>query len=129
MTLMNITELPDYKPNSDYLRNDLYMNFKNEIAENMIKYIQSLIPELKNCIDHYYTSTPLTIRNFTGSVDGSAYGIIHDYNNYIYSMIPVKTKLQNLFLSGQNINFHGMLGVSITALHTCSAILNEKIYN
>ena len=37
-------------------------------------------------------------------------------------MISGKTKLDNLFLTGQNLNLHGILGVSVSALKTCSEI-------
>ena len=75
----------------------------------------------------YYTSTPLTYINYTGTPEGSAYGLVHDYRKFSESNIPIRTKIKNLFLTGQSINFHGMLGVSITSLLTCSSVTDTKI--
>ena len=42
------------------------------------------------------------------------------------SMISVKTKVPNLYLTGQNINLHGVLGVTECALLTCGAIIGKE---
>jgi all-trans-retinol 13,14-reductase len=58
-----------------------------------------------------------------GSPDGSMYGIIHDVNQLSHANIPIRTKIPNLFLTGQNVNLHGVLGVSISAIATCGALV------
>jgi all-trans-retinol 13,14-reductase len=128
MTLMNIDEIPDYKEYEAYKRTKKYQEYKREKAEEIFEIIERKFNGFKESIKDYYTSSPLTIMDFCGSPEGSAYGIIHDYKNYSVSSLSVKTKLQNFFLTGQNINFHGMTGVSVTAVLTCSAILNKNIY-
>jgi all-trans-retinol 13,14-reductase len=42
-----------------------------------------------------------------------------DFRNPISSVINTRTKLPNLFLTGQNIVFHGILGATIGAFVTC----------
>jgi all-trans-retinol 13,14-reductase len=37
--------------------------------------------------------------------------------------VPVRTKLRNLLLSGQNVKLHGILGVPLTAITTCGELL------
>lgn len=58
-----------------------------------------------------------------GTDDGSVYGIIKDYKDPLKTFISPRTKLDNLLLTGQNINLHGILGVSISAIVTCSVLL------
>ena len=41
------------------------------------------------------------------------------------TFISAKTKLDNLFLTGQNVRMHGILGVTIGAFVTCSEILGS----
>ena len=65
----------------------------------------------------------MTYRDYTGTIKGSAYGILKDYNNPLKAFIPTKTKIPNLFLTGQNIGLHGILGVTIGSLLTCSEFL------
>ncbi|MBK7344573.1 MAG: hypothetical protein IPJ06_16650 [Saprospiraceae bacterium] len=38
-------------------------------------------------------------------------------------MIPVRTKISNLYLTGQNLNLHGILGVTMSALLTSSQFI------
>jgi all-trans-retinol 13,14-reductase len=126
MTMMNLDEVPGWDNTAPFVRNKKYEAFKRKKAESILDQINKTHLDLKEKIECYYTSTPLTIRDYSGSYKGSAYGIVHDYHNILSTMIPYKTKFGNLFLSGQNINFHGLLGVSITTLITCSTILNEN---
>jgi all-trans-retinol 13,14-reductase len=41
-----------------------------------------------------------------------------------------RTKIPNLLLTGQNINSHGILGVLVGTVVTCSELLtSERIFN
>ena len=42
------------------------------------------------------------------------------------TFISPKTKLENLYLTGQSINMHGILGVTIGAVVTCSEIVGKE---
>ncbi len=54
---------------------------------------------------------------------GSAYGLLKDHRNALVSLLPSKTRVPNLFLTGQNLNVHGALGVTLTSAVTCSEFL------
>ena len=41
-------------------------------------------------------------------------------------MIPIRSRISNLLLTGQNLNVHGMLGVTVSAAFTCSEQLGEE---
>ncbi|GHT68612.1 all-trans-retinol 13,14-reductase [Bacteroidia bacterium] len=111
-----------------------YTAFKQKRAETLIEYIAKYQPQLKGAIETYSTSTPLTYRDYTGTKNGSAYGIVKDYNHALKCLLPSKTKVPNLFITGQNNNVHGMIGVFMTAMYTCSELLGtqylaEKVAN
>ncbi|HQJ60168.1 MAG TPA: all-trans-retinol 13,14-reductase, partial [bacterium] len=60
--------------------------------------------------------------------------VLRDCNEPHKSFISPKTRVKNLYLSGQNIILHGILGVTIGAVLTCGSILGfeyllEKIRN
>jgi all-trans-retinol 13,14-reductase len=43
--------------------------------------------------------------------------------------VPYRTKVPNLLLAGQNVNSHGMLGVIVGTIVTCSELVSaETIY-
>ncbi len=86
-------------------------------------------PRIREQIDGYYTSTPLTYRDYTGTEDGGLYGIAKNVKKNAEYRVSQRTKVPNVLLTGQNINAHGMLGVIIGAIVTCSALIPaETIY-
>jgi len=125
MLPMTIKELEKWENSSLYNRPEAYYEFKKKKAEIIFAEIEKRYPNFTKHIKNYYTSTPLTYRDYTGTVNGSAYGVVNDFNKAVKSMLSVRTKVRNLYFSGQSINFHGMLGVSITALLTSDAIIKD----
>lgn len=106
-------------PNS---RGEDYEEFKKQKAEKMLAVVAEKFPELKEAVLNYYVSTPLTFRDYMGTDDGSIYGVDKDYRDPLRSFVSPHTKVDNLLLTGQNINLHGVLGVTVSALITCSFI-------
>lgn len=132
MTYMSIDELKQWENTSVGNRGERYETFKMEKAEQLLDLIEKKFPAIRACIKSYYTSTPLTYRDYTGTPGGSAYGVSKDYQHPIASIVLPKTKIPNLFFTGQNLNLHGILGVTIGAVMTCGEIvglnyLMEKI--
>lgn len=110
-------------------RGDDYETFKQRKAERLIDTVEKNKPGLRSSIKHYYTSTPLTYLDYTGTEGGSLYGIAKDIHLGVACRVPHKTKIPNLFQTGQNINSHGMLGVIVGSVITCSELLTAaRIY-
>ncbi|RYD88551.1 MAG: hypothetical protein EOP50_18915 [Sphingobacteriales bacterium] len=112
----NITSQPS-------AREEAYHDFKEQRAQQLIDVVAQRYPELKQEIQSYQVATPLTFRDYMGSPDGSMYGIMADVHNPAQTRIPVRTKIPNLLLTGQNIGLHGVLGVSINAIAACSELV------
>ena len=85
--------------------------------------MEKIFPGFRSKIDRLYSSSPLTIRDYFGTKDGANYGTIRDCRHLAASLIAIRTKINNLLLTGQNINLHGILGVPITAIATCGELL------
>ena len=54
------------------------------------------------------------------------YGYVKDADNPMKSFLSPNTKLKNLFFTGQSLNMHGILGVTISAVLTCSQIIGKE---
>ena len=104
-------------------RGDDYKAFKQATAEHYLDVLEQSFPGIRSAIESYETSTPLTYRDYTATKDGSMYGIIRDKNFPTQTLVSQRTKIPNLFLTGQNINSHGILGVTIGAALTCAEFL------
>ena len=123
LTPMFWSEVERWKDQPRGHRSEEYKAFKAAKAEACIEFVSRQIPELRDCIDKVFTSTPLSYNSYTNTVEGSAYGIQKDYNQPMYTILTPRTPIPNLLLTGQNLNLHGILGVSITSFFTCAEIL------
>jgi phytoene dehydrogenase-like protein len=123
---MFFDEVAQWSNTSVERRGDSYKEFKQAKAEEVLAFTARYFPNIRENVEKVYTATPLTYRDYTATPEGSAYGISKNYNNPLISLIPTKTKIENLFLTGQNLNVHGALGVTLTATLTCSELLGKE---
>jgi len=115
-------------------RSETYEAFKKRKAEKLIDEAEKKFPGLKDCIYSFYSSTPLSFRDYIGNDDGSMYGILKDYKDPLKTFISPRTKLPNLYFTGQNLNLHGILGAAMSGIITSMAVMGndsiiEKIRN
>lgn len=122
MTYMKWDELLQWEHTTVEKRGVEYEAFKKEKAEKLIQLVEQKFPGIRSKIKAVYTSTPLTWRDYTGTPQGSAYGILKDYHAPLKSLIMPRSKIKNLYFTGQNLNVHGILGVTIGAVMTCSEL-------
>ncbi len=108
------------------MRGEEYREFKERVSNEMISLADSHMPGLKAAILNSCSASPLTFRDYLGTPQGSAYGLMKSYSSPLSTIIPPKTKVQNLYLAGQSLNFHGVMGVTVTSIITCSAILGTN---
>lgn len=127
---MRIDELAPWQGTHVGKRGVDYQQFKHEHAERLLASLDQHFPGISNNIAHYYASTPLTYLDYTGTAAGSMYGTAKDVNLDSARRIPCRTRVKGLYQTGQNIVFHGMLGVLIGSLVTCCELLDaEKLFN
>lgn len=124
ITYMDYAEVKPWENTFTGERGSDYLAFKEEKAMRLLDAVEKQFPGIKSRISAWYTSTPLTWRDYTGTRAGSAYGILKDYNRPLESMILPRTQIPNLYLTGQNTNVHGILGVTISSVVTCSELID-----
>lgn len=110
----------------EHERGEQYEAFKLEKIEKMLDALEKKIPNLRHAIKKIYTSSPLSYRDYIGSFEGNMYGYMKNSDNPLKTMVSPRTKIDNLFLTGQSVNMHGILGVTIGAFNTCAEILGKE---
>ena len=123
---MKFEEVSKWQGTQINQRGEDYKEFKAEKTERLLVAIEKRFPGIRSKIVKTYSSTPLTFQDYTATHRGSAYGIMKDCNDPIRSIILPKTKISNLYFTGQNLNLHGMMGVTAGAVITCSELLGLK---
>lgn len=106
-------------------RGEDYELFKQEKNKIILERLEELFPNIHTAIHSIHSSSPLSYRDFIGAEDGNIYGFLKDANQPMQTMLSTRTKVKNLFLTGQNVRMHGILGVTITAFTGCVGILGK----
>jgi all-trans-retinol 13,14-reductase len=130
MTYMHFSEVEQWAKTKNTVagkedRGPEYEKFKEDHIESFLKELELKFPDIRSCIRSVHASTPLSYRDYIGGQEGNMYGYEKDSDNPMKTFISAKTKIPNLFLTGQSINMHGMLGVTIGGVVTCSEILGK----
>lgn len=104
-------------------RDPEYKAFKDRKTEILLAAIEKKFPDIRQHIQAIYTATPLTYRDYIGNMTGDMYGFTKTPGEMFKNMLPVKTKLTNLYQTGQHISMHGIVGVTTSAILTCAELL------
>jgi all-trans-retinol 13,14-reductase len=124
ISYMNFDDVAQWAGTKIGRRGADYEAFKMGKAEKLLDLLEKQIPNTRQNIEHYYTSSPLTYLDYTGTESGSMYGVLRDCNHSIHSLVSHRTRIPNLFQTGQNVNSHGILGVIIGSILTSGELLS-----
>lgn len=100
-------------------RGEEYEEMKRSLTERTIQHIDSFYP-LKDAIEYVEAATPLTIRDYYHSPNGAIFS-----QQGLY--MPLRTRTDNLYLTGQSVLYHGLCGVPLTAILTAEALTGEDL--
>ncbi len=107
-------------------RGEDYEQFKQRKIEAYLTEIEKKFPNIRSCIKSVHTSTPLSYRDYIGCFEGSMYGFVKDASSPMKSFLSPRTRISNLLFTGQGLNMHGVLGVTISAVVTCGELLGKE---
>jgi all-trans-retinol 13,14-reductase len=102
-----------------------YTYMKLRRAWDCVELASRVIPDLADRVDHFCSSSPLTWRDYTNTPEGAAFGIRKDYHQPMLSVLSPRTPIPNLYLTGQSLFHHGIMGTTLTALVTCAEIIGR----
>lgn len=125
LTYMHFDELRTWQHTTRSNRPKEYYDFKKQKSEKLLSVLEKRFSGIRNQVKSYYSSTPLSYRDYTGTPDGSAYGILKKADNPLLSLVSPRSKVSNLLFTGQNLNMHGILGVTISSMLACQELLGS----
>jgi len=108
------------------IRNGDYEVFKQRKADEVLRAVAQRFPQLASAVRGSWTTTPLTFRDYIGCPEGTTYGIQKEASSPMRTYLSPRTKVPNLFLTGQNINLHGILGVTVSSVVTCAELVGKR---
>ena len=131
--------IPDYESISRMIAVDrtysfdkyqLFDNIHEELSKLSSDYKLILLTDNWPCVIPYLEKYNLS-SYFDRVYVSSMYGVEKDITLGAACRVPHRTRIPNVYLTGQNINSHGALGVLVGSIVTCSefvpaaAILNQ----
>ena len=75
------------------------------------------------------TYTPLTLRDWVNSPEGSAYGVLRSSGQLLAAALLNRTSVKGLFLAGQNVVAPGVIGTIMGSFKTVKTIIGSKQFN
>ena len=102
-----------------------YLEAKQGEAEAMLGEAARLFGSMKGTrvLDVY---TPLSIRDWVGNPEGSAYGVLRSVAQRYRAALLHRTPVKGLFAAGQSTMAPGVLGTMIGAVRTVAAIADQE---
>lgn len=108
-------------------RGEAYETLKEKFAQRLMESLFKLEPQLRDKVDYYELSTPLTTRHFVNYDKGEIYGIDHTPDRFKLSFLRPHTPVKNFFLTGQDIVTVGIGGALVSGLITAAAITRKNL--
>jgi phytoene dehydrogenase-like protein len=119
--------LTDYIENWEKLSEDEYQKKKKETAEILINRLNEVFPGIKDVIEIYEVGTPRTIKRYTGSPNGTAYGFAQIPGQTVHQRPKQKTPIDNLYISSAYSMPGGGFSGTIIGGTICSAVILKDI--
>ena len=108
-------------------RGTAYYEAKEAEAVRLIREAEEFFGPLKGMkiLDAY---TPLTLRDWVNSPEGSAYGVLRSASQMLAAALLNRTSVKGLYLAGQSVLAPGIIGTIMGSFSTVKLILGDKTF-
>lgn len=109
-------------------RGEDYKHLKESLARKLIRAIEPITGAF-NDLELLDVYTPLSIRDWVNSPNGSAYGVMRSSSQLLSAAVLNRTAVQGLYLAGQSVMAPGVLGAILGSLATVKFIIGPERFN
>ena len=107
-------------------RGDDYEAFKGDLGNRLMEYVYEKLPQLRDKVDYYEVSTPLSTNWFGGYQRGELYGLAHTQQRMQQNWLRPKTRIPGLWLTGQDVLTCGVTGAMMAGLMTTMSLVGAR---
>lgn len=112
----------------DYVQNTEYLRVKERLTDIMVKRVTEVIPEVEGHIVWREAATPMTQHRYTGTTDGTPYGLELSIAQFGPFRPGVRTEINGLFLCGASTAWGPAVeGAMLSGMHAAGAALGRNI--
>ena len=107
-------------------RGDDYEALKKDLSDRLLEHLYDKLPALRGKIDYTELSTPLSTEWFSAYQKGELYGLDHTPERLQQDWLTPKTRIDGLWLTGQDILTCGVTGAMMAGMLTTLALVGMR---
>ena len=107
-------------------RGEDYDALKQTLGERLMERLYDKLPQLRGRIDYWEVSTPLSTNWFGGYQSGELYGLAHTPERMQQDWLRPRTRIDGLWLTGQDILTCGVTGAMMAGMLTTTSIVGMR---
>ena len=108
-------------------RGEEYDALKEKISKRLLEELFKQLPHLRDKVDYYELSTPLTTQHFINYDKGEIYGLDHTPKRFRQRFLKPRTPIKNLYLTGQDIMTAGVGSALFSGAITAAAVSRKNV--
>jgi len=103
-----------------------YERLKQALSERLLRHLYDQLPQLEGRVDYYELSTPLSTKWFSAYRHGELYGLDHTPERLQQDWLTPQTRVEGLWLTGQDILTCGVTGAMMSGLLTVTSMIGVR---
>jgi all-trans-retinol 13,14-reductase len=103
-----------------------YDSAKDRITRALLDLVERHHPGFGDLVEYSELATPLSFEHFTAAPSGAIYGYPATPEKYGKTWLGPRTPIQNLYLTGSDVAFPGIMGAVLGAVVTASCLLGVR---
>lgn len=103
-----------------------YEAVKAQWGERLMDVLYDKLPQLRGKVDYFEVSTPLSTNWFGGYQRGELYGLDHDPQRFQQDWLSPRTRINGLWLTGQDVMSCGIVGAMMGGVLTATAVAGVR---
>ncbi len=130
VTVLGIVHYKHFKPYMSMTgkkRTEDYIKLKKRIEKRLLKEVEKIFPGITERAKYIEVATPFTQYRYTLNKLGGSYGFARTTDNWFVGKPPWYHPMKNVWLTGANAGFHGVMGAIQAGIETASEVTGEGI--
>jgi len=107
-------------------RGDEYLAYKEALSQKLLNKLFDREPQLRDKLDYYELSTPLSTQFYQRNVSGEIYGLNHFVDRFNKPFLHPQTPVKNLYMTGADIMTAGVGGALMAGVITTMRMLGLR---
>jgi phytoene dehydrogenase-like protein len=106
-------------------RSAVYDSAKDRMTQALLNLVERHHPGFRDLVEYSELATPLTFEHFTAAPSGTIYGYPGTPEKYSTAWLGPRTPVGNLYLTGSDAAFLGIMGAMMGGVLTASCLLGR----